>query len=110
MDSVIKPKRPIVQGWRTANWWHCPPELADLGYPVDAWEHPSSGLFCLSAVEVAHDPGQLDIGPEYHLSVSLNGQRCSSGDALYALHSFGLQDAKEDNHVPSGKVRNFWRI
>ena len=109
IQSVIPPKRPVMQGWRTAKWWVCPTQLATLGYPITAWEHPSSGLFVLSAVEVAHEPGKPDLGPEYHLSVSLNGQRCTASDALFALAAFGLQDAKEDNHVPSGRVRNFWR-
>ncbi len=109
MDSVIHPKRPIVQNWKRVVGWECPPQLAELGYPVEAWEHPSSGLFCLSALEVAHEPGRPALGPEYHLSVSMNGQRCTAADALFALASFGLEDAKEDNHVPSGRVRNFWR-
>ena len=109
MDSVIQPKRPVVQNWIRSRQWVCPRELAELGYPVLAWEHPSSGLFALSAVEVAHEPGKPALGPEYHLSVSMNGQRCTAADALFALASFGLEDAKEDNHVPSGRVRNFWR-
>jgi hypothetical protein len=80
-----------------------------LGYPVEAWEH-TSGLFVLSAVEVAVDkPGETPLGPEYHLSISMNGGRCSSADALFVLAAFGLSDAKEDNHVPNGHVRNFWR-
>jgi hypothetical protein len=106
--SIIQPKLPTGPGWRRATWWVCPPQLAELGYPVEAWEHVD-GLFALSALEVAHDPGQPDLGPEYHLSVSLNGQRCSAADALWALGQFDLADAKEDNHVPSGRVRNFWR-
>lgn len=109
MISVIPPKRPIVQGWRRAKGWACPPQLAELGYPIEAWEHPSSGLFCLSALEVAYEPGKPDLGPEYHLSVSMGGQRCTAADALFAMSSFGLEDANEDNHVPSGRVRNFWR-
>lgn len=108
-EAVVKPKRPVMQHWRRATWWQCPPQLAELGYPVEAWEHPSSGLFCLSAVEVASEPGKPALGPEYHLSVSMSGQRCTAADALFVLASFGLEDAKEDNHVPSGKVRNFWR-
>jgi hypothetical protein len=107
--AIIQPKRPAADGWRRAVWWACPPQLAVLGYPIEAWEHPASGLFALSAVEVAREPGKADIGPEYHLSMSLNGQRCSSGDALFVLSAFGLLDAKEDNHVPGGRVRNFWR-
>lgn len=110
MQTIISPKAPIAApGWRRARGWTCPPQLAALGYPVEAWEHPASGLFCLSAVEVAREPGKMDLGPEYHLSISLDGQRCSTADALFALAAFGLTDAKEDNHVPSGRVRNFWR-
>jgi len=109
VGSIIQPKRPVIQGWRRSAEWVCPPQLAVLGYPVEAYEHPASGLFALSAVEVASEPGKPDLGPEYHLSVSLNGQRCTSADALFTLHCFGLADAREDNHVPSGRVRNFWR-
>jgi hypothetical protein len=58
---------------------------------------------------VANEPGQPELGPEYHLSVSLSGARCSAADALFVLAAFELTDAKEDNHVPSGRVRNFWR-
>jgi hypothetical protein len=109
MNSVITPKQPQGAGWKRATWWRCPPDLAALGYPIEPWEHVS-GLFALSAVEVAIDkPGMKPLGPEYHLSVSMNGARCSSADALFALAAFDLSDAKEDNHVPNGRVRNFWR-
>lgn len=109
-QSIIKPKRPgDFTGWHRATWWRCPPALAQLGYPVEAWEHSASGLFVLSAVEVPIEEDGMDLGPEYHLSVSLDGQRCTSADALFALAAFDLSDAKEDNHVPHGRVRNFWR-
>lgn len=109
MNSIIKPKWPDAPGWQIANWWRCPPQLAPLGYAVEAWEHPANRMFVLSAVEVARDPGQPDLGPEYHLSMSSYGARCSTADALWVLAQFDLLDAKEDNHVPSGQVRNFWR-
>lgn len=108
ITSIISPKRPAGLGWSIATWWICPQQLRELGYPVEAWQH-EGGLFVLSAVEVARDPGQPELGPEYHLSVSLAGERCSLADALWTLNAFGLSDAKEDNHVPNGKVRNFWR-
>lgn len=109
IESAIKPKRPIAQGWRRATWWTPPPQLRELGYPVEAWEHAESGLLVLSAVEVASEPGKPSLGPEYHLSISLNGGRCPSSDAIFVLHAFGLTDAKEDNHIPGGFVRNYWR-
>ena len=109
-ESIIKPKRPTAPGWTRAKWWKVPRELAELGYPTEAWEHLASGLFVLSAVEVTKpEPGAVAIGPEYHLSVSLRGQRCTTADAAWVLLAFDLSDAREDNHVPSGRVRNFWR-
>lgn len=41
--------------------------------------------------------------------MSKNQRRCTSAEASFVLHHFGLEDAREDNHVPSGMVRNFWR-
>lgn len=110
MQSIINPKAPAAPGWRRARGWAMPPQLAALGFPCEAWEHPESGLFCLSAVEVAAEAKGLPAkGPAYHLSISLAGQRCTSADALFVLAAFDLADALEDNHVPSGRVRNFWR-
>lgn len=110
MQSIIKPKTPSVPGWRICSEWVCPPQLAATGFPVQAWEHPASGLFALSAVEVAAEAQGLPTkGPAYHLSISHGGQRCTSADAVWVLAAFGLADALEDNHVPGGRVRNFWR-
>lgn len=108
-ESIINPKRPNGPGWRRESGWIAPRQLAELGYPVEAWTHYENGIFALSAVEVANEPGKMALGPEFHLSISNNGQRCTTADALWALAQFDLLDAKEDNHVPGGKVRNFWR-
>lgn len=108
-EVVIKPKRPTGTGWHRDRNWIAPRQLAELGYPVEAWSHSANGIFALSAVEVAKEPGKPDLGPEYHLSVSANGMRCTAADALWTLAQFDLLDAQEDNHVPSGRVRNFWR-
>jgi hypothetical protein len=66
----------------------------------------------ISAVEVAAD-GKIDKGPEYHLSISrqtpMGPRRCTSETARWVLKQFGLDGAEEDNHVPNGVVRNFWR-
>jgi hypothetical protein len=35
--------------------------------------------------------------------------RCDSNEAKWVLDQFGLEGAEEDNHVPFGIVRNFWR-
>lgn len=111
IQSVINPKQPHPDSaWVYQHGWKAPKQLSDLGYPVTAWFHAQTGLFVLSAVEVAHDPGTPDLGPEYHLSISAAGnKRCSHADALWVLAQFDLLDALEDNHVPGGFLRNFWR-
>ena len=112
ITSVIQPKRPnaTATGWSTANHMLTTVHhLNAMGFPWQAWMH-KDGLLVISAVEKPDpEPGEFDAGPEYHLSISAMGQRCTSAQALWALGQFDLIDAKEDNHVPSGRVRNFWR-
>jgi hypothetical protein len=115
MNSVIKPKRP-----RFPATWRGPfevPHAASLGYPAESWLLPMSGYYIavMSAVEVASDGDGIDRGPEYHLSVSMGKQghngplRLPAEQAKAVLEMFDLEGAEEDNHVPNGKVRNFWR-
>lgn len=108
--SIIQPLKPEGDGW------HLLPPLSGrytMGYAAQAWSHPQSGLIVISAVEVAADKDGIDRGPEYHISVSkdVNGKkvRCDSNEARWMLAQFGCDGAKEDNHVPGGFVRNFWR-
>ena len=113
VESIIKPKQPTGKGWERATWWQMPPLMASLGYPVEAWLHPGARVFVLSAVEAVSGDDE-DTGPQYHISVSIVGpdgspQRIDSNAAKWVLKDFGLEDATEDNHVPHGKVRNFWR-
>lgn len=97
--------RPQGAGWREV------PQKHMMGYPCRAFIHDKTYLAVLSAVEVASDENK---GPEYHISISkqvigLRTQRCTSEEARWVLEQFGLDGAEEDNHVPSGMVRNFWR-
>ena len=104
-----QPKRPTGPGWRQVKTGPGFP-LAREGYPFQVWAHDANGLGAISSVEVAAEKvGVKPMGPAYHLSVSAFGERCSSADALWVLGQFDLVDAKEDNHVPNGVVRNFWR-
>lgn len=65
------------------------------------WTH-GDGFRVISAVEV------VGSGPEYHISVSYKGGRCTRNQSGYVLKAFGMTDAIEDNHVPGGYVRNYW--
>lgn len=113
IESIIKPLRPKDDGhWQR---WPMPRSEWRMGYPCERWFHGIRALQVLSAVEVAVDKDGSSNGPEYHISVSrcalgLDGpQRCSSAEAKWVLLQFELDGAEEDNHVPGGKVRNFWR-
>jgi hypothetical protein len=110
-ESIIKPKTPLVGGWYQAKHWQSPSYLKQLGDPVQAWQNSTYGLFVLSAVEVTKtELGEEELGPEYHLSISkYPNKRCSRHEAKIVLKEFGLEDATEDNHVPGGFVRNYWR-
>jgi hypothetical protein len=111
--NIIDPKRPTGNGWMQ---YPLHPAFAARvakmgGFPTETWAHEGAGLFVITSVEVANEPGEPELGPEYHISVSALGmnRRCSPEQASWVLAAFGLPDAREDNHVPSGKVRNFWR-
>ena len=109
-ESLIKPKAPTGDGWKD---FGPIPHQFTLGYEGRYWFYPEQSLFVMSALEVAHDPGDIEKGPEYHVSVSKridgNVVRASSNEAGFVLKAFDLLDADEDNHVPGGKVRNYWK-
>ena len=101
VKSLVSPKRPDNDSWiyqgRTS------PNVT-LGYEGHAWRHREQGLFVISAVEVA----EQERGPDYHVSISRRGGRCSRAQAKMVLRHFDMLDAEEDNHVPYGYVRNFF--
>jgi hypothetical protein len=106
--SIISPKQPREgSGWRRLAGT-LPPSVT-LGFEAYAWCHKARGLRVISAVEVAKDADGIDRGPEYHVSISREGRRCSSADARTVLADFDMDGAEEDNHVPYGVARNFWR-
>jgi hypothetical protein len=104
--SIITVPRPRLAGWREVD---C---RLQTTAPHRAFFHDRHSLAVISAVEVIDD--EVIRGPEYHLSISrqhrtLGTRRCSSTEARWVLVQFGVEGALEDNHVPGGLVRNFWR-
>jgi len=106
MQDIIEPRKPRGPGW------YCrgeSPRVMQTGFTAYAWEHLPSNLYAISAVEVAN----RKIGPEYHVSVSMQtpfgAGRCDRNAAKFVCKAFGMEDAEEDNHVPGGVVRNFWQ-
>ena len=109
-ESVIKPLRPASQEWSSLGH---PGHEITFGYPAEVFVHRRHLLSVISAVEVATDKDGVERGPEYHLSIARQSEfgpaRCSADEAAWVLREFGLEGAEEDNHVPNGVVRNFWR-
>lgn len=106
ITAVLRPRFP---GWHE---FQVPAAILRMGGIARGYHHAERRLTVISAVEVADD-GKIDKGPEYHLSISRSTPqgpaRCSSDAARWVLRQFGLDGAEEDNHVPYGMVRNFWR-
>jgi hypothetical protein len=107
--SIVTVLRPRLPGWREVPTDMLP---AEFTAPKRAFIHDESLLAVISAVEFIND-GKVD-GPEFHLSISrqhptLGTRRCSSVESRWVLVQFGMDGAHEDNHVPHGLVRNFWR-
>jgi hypothetical protein len=105
--SIVSVLRPIRPGWDELPG----AQQFTMGFPARSYWHREHNLFVISAVETMQDE---DKGPEYHLSISKPVRpgvtdRCSSAEAAWVLLQFALEGAEEDNHVPHGKVRNFWR-
>lgn len=115
-DHFIDGSRSIISALRPrfAGWVEVPVDtkLLEMGGVARMFFHAERHLSVISAVEVADD-GKIDKGPEYHLSVARqtpNGpRRCTSDTARWVRRQFGLEGAEEDNHVPGGVARNFWR-
>lgn len=105
--SIVQALTPKGTGWREIP---ADPRISNGG-PIRAFLH-NSGLAVFSAVEYVGDAGE-EPKQEYHLSISqqtpAGPKRCSSMVARDVLRIFGAEGALEDNHVPFGRVRNFWR-
>lgn len=67
-----------------------------------------SGVRILSSVDDI--PGS---GPEFHVSASKNGGRLRAHEAVEVLAGlaspFPWEEWEEDNHVPNGIARHYWR-
>ena len=94
---LIQPKRPKSKVWQLVGTSPVP------GFThAEIWRHPT-GLNVLTNVET---PDQ-DIGPEYHVSVTMMGRRCTSNEAMVALKAFDMEYSDEDNHTAI--ARNYWQ-
>lgn len=104
--SIINPLQPTGE-----KWVRMPvPQMPISPNAVELWRHPD-GFAVITSVEMAEAEG-IDSPLELHYHVSISGRnrtRVDSNDARWVLTQFGMEGAEEDNHVPYGFVRNFWR-
>jgi len=96
-------------------------------FPIPSYTHTMRGMelrdyFAAKAMQgmladsayngsgVAVEVPDKKIGFEYHISITKMGmKRCDSNEAKWVLRQFGLDGWEEDNHVPYGVARHFWR-
>lgn len=74
---------------------------------VSVWVN--GDLRVISAIEDAEYQDGQGTGPQWHLSVSVNGlrRRARKHEVKQLLRDFGMEGAEEDNHHP-GVARHFW--
>lgn len=113
LPAIVSPLRPRGRGWTqiavdTSLWPRQP-------YVIEGWRNRVHEVQVFSAVESVRPEGETEPRLEYHISITgyndekSKGYRCSASRARWVLREFGLDGHFEDNHVPHGIVRNFWR-
>jgi len=92
-----------------------PPGYEDVRpYAIERWYHRGNEVQVLSAIEMVSGESPEPRG-EFHVSISglkhlaSDCYRISESRARWALQQFNFTDYVQDNHVPAGKVRNYWR-
>lgn len=109
-DIIIKPLSPL-----NPREWFCHGDVRAMlrsPFAVFCWDHHVHRLRVLSSVEPILEGGITN--PQYHLSISAEGTPgrpapASAAQALWVVGQFGMEGGEEDNHVPDGVVRNWWR-
>jgi len=103
----MEAKKPIE-----GNWEEIASPVSDLKKEtgcLDAKAYVSPmGIRVISAIEMVPDNNGT-LRPEFHISISDNGERVPASIVPTILKQFGASiEWDEDNHTPFGKVRNFW--
>lgn len=111
---IVHPFRPLSErGWEewqvvTSHWEKQP-------YAIARWYNRANEVSVISSIEMVEESYGKPPRPEYHISVSglayvgVEIYRCSEQRAQWVLKKFGAENFTQDNHVPNGKVRNYWR-
>lgn len=103
-EVVIQPKRPSSPDWRMLDRIR-----VHMGFPAERWVS-RFGHVAVTAVETPVDNHTENLGPEYHVSISKAGGRVSADEVPELLRVWDMEGADEDNHVPGGIARHFWKV
>jgi len=90
------------------DWQQVPttPELRAQAISVSIWQ--SGPLRVISALERADYPDASgEAGPQWHISITRNGNRPKPTDLRRALRAFRMVGTEIDNHHP-GNAQHFW--
>jgi hypothetical protein len=107
---IVQPLRPKGKGWE--QWQVGNLELVRRAYAIERWYNRGQEVQVLSSIEMVS--GEGPDRPEFHLSISAlpymgHVKRASESLARWVLKEFDFTDYAQDNHVPNGIVRNYWR-
>lgn len=98
---MIEPRKPTSGNWEYLG------ELPPTEGMISSARYVSPlGLRIISAVEIVPAPDGTP-RPEYHISMTDNGERVPASLVDTILAHFGAVGWDEDNHL-SGKARHFW--
>jgi len=110
---IIRPLKPKGPGWIE---WDCDTTRWPRK-PIEAhrYYNRANEVQVISALENVQERPGVESWVEYHVSVSgvkygsARPYRISEKRAQWTLREFGLDGSTQDNHVPGGVVRNYWR-
>lgn len=116
LPAIIQPFRPKGGGWVRwpADWQNWNPG-GFAPYVIERWYNRGQELQVISAIERVNPEDVGGARLEYHLSVTglkyrgPGPYRVSESRARFALKCFGFDGSTQDNHVPGGLARNYWR-
>lgn len=92
--GVFQYREPFEGSWRPRGW-----HAHAKGF---MWEN-CFGVRAISSISLVYGK------PQYHVSFSDNGKRIGITFMEAVLKQWRITDFEEDNHVPNGKVRNYWK-
>lgn len=103
----MEPKKPIAGNWDELQGVTMQIKKQTGCVAARAFVSPL-GIRVISSIEMVPDNNGT-LRPEYHISLSDNGNRIAASIVPTVLKQFGASiEWDEDNHVAHGKVRNFW--